>query len=104
MIDRKKKNPFAPSSIKLRFALANSSKYISIPASLTKDINSIKGASISMPQYQGESLLLHWDSETKESTSDRQTRYVITGNLLQAFAQFQGKLVSYTTIEGGVKK
>src|SRR6185437_2795950 len=33
IIDRKKKNPFSPSNIRLRFAIANSNKYIAIPAS-----------------------------------------------------------------------
>ena len=35
---------------------------------------------------------------------DRKIRHIITGNVLQAFSAYKGKLVSYTTIEGGIKK
>jgi len=41
---------------------------------------------------------------TKENNTDRRIRHIITGNLLQAFSDFKGKLVSYTTNEGETKK
>jgi hypothetical protein len=104
VIDRKKKNPFAPSAIKLRFAIANSNKYIAIPASYSEDIMSIIGASTEMLQPDKEKLLNQWEDYIKATNTDRKTRHIITGNLLQAFSDFKGKLVSYTTIDGKTKK
>ncbi len=104
VIDKKKKNPFAPSSVKLRFAISNSSKYIAIPASYSKDISSIIGASVDVSQPDEETLLELWEQLIKESTTDRKIRHIITGNLLQAFSDFRGKLVSYTTLSGDTKK
>jgi predicted RNA methylase len=104
IIDKKKKNPYAPSSMRLRFALASSNKYIAIPASYAQDVRAIIGASVGLPHLDKESLLAKWEASIKESTVDRKIRHIITGNVLQAFSAFKGKLVSYTTIEGGIKK
>lgn len=103
-IDRKKKNPFAPSQIKLRFAIANSSKYLSIPASYSQDIMAIIGASSDVSQPDKEGLLTLWEDYTRQNHVDRKIRHTITGNLLQAFSDFKGKLVSYTTIDGRTVK
>lgn len=103
-IDYRKKNPFAPSGVGLNFALANSQRYISIPASYTKEVNAIKGASVSEVDLGFNSTLNQWEDRVKENTKDRGFRYVVTGNLLQAFADYKGKLVSYTTFDNQVKK
>lgn len=103
-IDRKKKNPYAPSQIKLRFAIANSSKYLSIPASYSQDVMAIIGASADVEQPDNETLLTLWEEYTRQNHVDRKIRHTITGNLLQAFSDFKGKLVSYTTIEGSTVK
>jgi hypothetical protein len=103
-IDRKKKNPHAPSQIKLRFAIANSSKYISIPASYSEDVMSIIGVSSDLEQPDKETMLALWEKYTKQNHVDRKIRHTITGNLLQAFSDFKGKLVSYTTIDGKTVK
>jgi predicted RNA methylase len=97
VIDKKKKNPYAPSTIKLRFAIANSSKYLAIPASYSEDIMAIIGASSDIEQPSMNDLLKEWEDYTKQNNVDRRTRHIITGNLLQAFSDFKGKLVSYTT-------
>lgn len=104
IIDKKKKNPYAPSNIRLRFALASSNKYIAMPASYTKDINAVMGASHSEATGDMEETLEKWEIAIKEADVNRNIRFVITGNLLQAFSDFHGKLVSYTTKGGGVKK
>jgi hypothetical protein len=104
MIDLKKKNPYAPSVIKLRFAIANSSKYLAIPASYSESINAIIGVSADVSQPDQPSLLRTWENYTKDNNVDRRIRHIITGNLLQAFNDGKGKLVSYTTLEGQVKK
>jgi hypothetical protein len=103
-IDRKKKNPFAPSLIKLRFAIANSSKYFAIPASYSEDIMAIIGASADMDQPDYNTMLTIWEEYTRQNHVDRKIRHIITGNLLQAFSDFKGKLVSYTTIDGKTVK
>lgn len=103
-IDWKKKNPFAPSNIKLRFALSNGNKYLVIPASNAEAITSVIGASDNVEPMDRFVLLDNWEQWIKMSYVDRQTRYIITGNLLQAFADHPGKLISYTTIDQQVKK
>ncbi|HWJ25308.1 MAG TPA: hypothetical protein VNS32_02135, partial [Flavisolibacter sp.] len=104
VIDQKKKNPYAPSGIKLRFAIANSSKYLAIPASYSEDIMAIIGASVDVAQHSLSTHLDSWEEYTKQNNVDRRIRHIITGNLLQAFSDFKGKLVSYTTNEGETKK
>ncbi len=104
VIDRKKKNPYAPSVIKLRIAIANSSKYLAVPASYSEDIMAIIGASVEVHQPSQNVLLNEWEQYTKENNTDRRIRHIITGNLLQAFSDFKGKLVSYTTKNGETKK
>jgi len=104
VVDPKKKNPYAPSAIKLRFAIANSSKYLAIPASYSEDIMAIIGASSDVPQHALPMLMHGWEEYTKQNNVDRRIRHIITGNLLQAFSDFKGKLVSYTTLEGETKK
>jgi hypothetical protein len=104
IIDQKKKNPYTPSAMRLRFAIASSNKYIAIPASYSKDITAIKGASVGLSDKGRDQTLSHWEAVIKESNVDRKIRHVITGNLLQAFSSYKGKLVSYTTIDGTVKK
>lgn len=104
VIDRKKNNPYAPSAMKLRFAIANSSKYLAMPGSYSEEIMAIIGASADLRQPGMEKLLSDWDGFTKENNVDRKIRHVITGNLLQAFSDMKGKLVSYTTSSGQVKK
>jgi DNA-cytosine methyltransferase len=104
MIDTKKKNPYAPSAMKLRFAIANSSKYLAIPASYSEDIMAIIGASNDTEQPTNEELYTNWETYTKANNVDRRLRHIITGNLLQAFSDFKGKLVSYTTQDGEVRK
>ena len=104
-IDLKKKNPYTPSQIKLRFAIASSNKYLAIPASYSRDIMAIIGASAATGQPENKKVLLEeWETYIKETSVDRKIRHIITGNLLQAFSDFKGKLVSYTTIDGLVKK
>ena len=90
--------------MRLRFALASSNKYIAIPASYAQDVRAIIGASVGLPHLEKEPLLAKWEASIRESTVDRKIRHIITGNVLQAFSSYKGKLVIYTTIDGGIKK
>jgi len=103
-IDKKRNNPYAPSAIKLTFAIASSQKYLAIPASYVKDINAIRGASVGLADNGFNQSLSEWTTKIEENTKDKATRYIITGNILQAFSDFKGKLVSYTTDKGEIRK
>jgi hypothetical protein len=104
MIDKKKKNPYAPSVVKVRLAIANSNKYIAMPASNYEALSGVMAASINVNTPDVEDLLEEWDEVIKQKTKDRGIRYIISGNLLQAFGTESGKLVSYTTKNGETKK
>jgi hypothetical protein len=105
-INEKRKNPYAPSAVKLRFAIADSRKYIVLAASgdTAKEIERIQARSFQLTTSQKETLIDKWDDAIKAFTSDRQNRYIITGNILQGAADYSGKLVSFTTKGKGVKK
>jgi hypothetical protein len=104
IIDRKKKNPFSPSNIRLRFAIANSNKYIALPASYSDNINSIIGATRGLDDRGEKYLYEDWAKAIKANVVDRKIRHIITGNLLQAYGSHKGKLISYTTKNGETKK
>jgi hypothetical protein len=100
------KTKFTPSACGFKFAVANSIKMISLAASgeQGEKIQAIKGLSYSIREYESNQILENWDKTISSYATDKVTRYIITGNLLQAFASFKGKLISYTTSEGGTKK
>jgi tRNA1(Val) A37 N6-methylase TrmN6 len=103
-IDKKRKNPYAPSAMSLRLAIASSQKYLEIPMSKNPIISGIKGESSSIYDRGIENTLATWQEYTQKNSSDRRVRYIVTGNILQAFAHFHGKLVSYTTLDGRIEK
>lgn len=111
--NQKADNPFAPSAIKACFAIASGKKYIELPLSYTKELLAIRGASadayISENWWSGEGLKNEWvDYIRRFASSDRGIRYIITGNLLQAFGKtdnrYKGKLISFTTFDNKVMK
>jgi hypothetical protein len=102
--DQNPKHQFLPSTIKLRFALADSMRYLSITASNTEQITLIKGASDNLSETQSKAFIEGWDNYTAASRANRRVQFIITGNLLQAAATFRGKLVSYTLESGATKK
>jgi len=103
-IDHKRQNPYAPSSIGLRFAIASSQKHLELPASYGVQINAIIGASSHIPDKGIEHALYVWGDAIYSTGKDRHIRYVVTGNILQAFSKYKGKLVSYSTIDGKTNK
>ncbi|MDA3883145.1 MAG: strawberry notch C-terminal domain-containing protein [Bacteroidales bacterium] len=105
-INPKHKNPYAPSSVKLRLAISDSRKYIVLAASgdTAKEIERIMSRSMQLSTNQKEVLIERWDEAIKAFTADRQNRYIVTGNILQASADFPGKLVSFTTKGRGIQK
>lgn len=104
VVDKKRKNPFAPSALRFRFAIANSYRYIVLAGSQADIIHKIISTSIDISQPDRPELLDFWETTIKESTADRKIRHIVTGNVLQAFSEYHGKLVSYTTLNGETKK
>jgi hypothetical protein len=102
------KNPYAPSSMKLKFVLANSLKFVSVPASKFDIIAIIKELTNDNISYwtTTEKVLESWNDDIKEKSEDRTTRYIVTGNILQGFGKpdTSGNLISFTTLNGGVRK
>jgi hypothetical protein len=106
-INEKKPNPFAPSAITACFAVANSLKYIELVLSGEQGakVQSAIGASYNLSHYESEQIINNWDELCKGSSSDRRKAYIYTGNILQAYSvASSGKLISYTTIDGEIKK
>lgn len=105
-IDLRRKNPYAPSAIKIKFALASSLKYIAITAGpkFTKQLSAIKGESYYINERQARNTIETWNEIIAESSVNRNTRHIVTGNLLQAYADYKGNLVSFTTDDGSEKK
>ena len=104
-IDENKQNPYAPSSIIAQFALVNSMRRIDSPLSgeSAKEIIICKSESISIT----ENYLENWTNYTKSSSSDRTTRYVVTGNIIPAINNEdynRGQVVSYTTSNNTISK
>ncbi|WP_075603125.1 strawberry notch-like NTP hydrolase domain-containing protein [Saccharicrinis aurantiacus] len=104
-VDMKKKNPFAPSAVKVRIAIADSRKQFILACSgdTGKELERIQARSYRLDNNTANNILNNWDDYTKAFQASRRIRYILTGNLLQA-AGDNGKLVSYTTINGDVKK
>lgn len=102
-IDEKRKNPYAPSAVGFKFALADSNKYIELPASgdTGLKLQSIIGASTNLTTNESRSFVENWDDIIQSKTQNRNVRYIISGNLLQAFSNAKGKLISYTTKKPG---
>lgn len=97
-------NPYAPSAIKMKFAIASSLKYLVLSTSQTYlyQINGIRGASEDLTPVPFEKIIDVWNDKIKDQQKNRTIRYIKTGNLLQA--ALDGKLISYTTDNGKVKK
>lgn len=102
-IERKAKNPFAPSNIKVQFALDNGVRFLSIPTS-KPEVEEILSASRTQLSYiEKQRIFDGWDEHIKNNSYDRINRYVLTGNLLRAFAMgsvsesyANGRLIEYT--------
>nr|WP_321405908.1 strawberry notch family protein [uncultured Carboxylicivirga sp.] len=104
-VDFNRKNPFAPSAVKIRIAVADSRRQLAYPCSgdTGKELERIQARTYRLNSSEAERILDNWNDFTSSFQSSRRIRYILTGNLLQA-AGDNGKLVSYTTKSGDVKK
>lgn len=93
-------NPFAPSNLIMVFATLDGRRIVQVPLSITDWINALlksrDGRVLPDIPLRDEWGNVHTDSA-------KETRYVITGNILQAYNNL-GQLVAYTTHEGHLKK
>jgi len=104
-LDKSAANPYAPSAVKLRFAVANGIK--SIVLSCTGDPRSTLNSIIAngeVYRYEAAQVYENWDTIVSESSNDHIVKYIVTGNLLQGYGAAAGKLISYTTVDGNTKK
>ncbi len=106
IIDKKRANPYAPSAMKFRFALTDSKKYITLVASGKQGatLNNIVTSSIRLTENESDSILKDWIRLCANSNVNRKTRFIVTSNILQAFSEYKGSLVSYTTMKGETLK
>ncbi|MBB6003835.1 strawberry notch-like NTP hydrolase domain-containing protein [Arcicella rosea] len=110
-INEKKDNPFTPGNIKLKFAIASGkrSRTYNLSGEGLKWVNGIKSISRSPSFVNINNSFEKWKEASKQNYSERTTRYILTGNLLQAFgspliAEYKLKLIEYTTITGEIRK
>ncbi|HUX53947.1 MAG TPA: strawberry notch C-terminal domain-containing protein [Williamwhitmania sp.] len=106
-IDSRRPNPYAPSAIVARFAVANSLKYVELVLSGEQGnkLTAIIGLTYRISHSQARSIVDDWDSICKESSASRKKVFIYTGNILQAYSVANGgKLISYTMQSGEVKK
>ncbi len=105
-IDKKKPNPFAPSALKVKLAIANCDKYIDLTLSGEpgKKLLEIMGASSYVSRNEQEGIFDNWEYYTRSSNVNRRKAFIVTGNILQAFSKFAGKLISFTTKDGSIRK
>jgi len=108
-IDESRTNPYAPSAIKFRFALADSTRFIQLALSGAQGnlVRAINGASSGwmFSRHKSADFVDNWETHTRKSSSNRQQRYIVSGNILQAFgSDSKGKLISFTTLDQSVRK
>jgi hypothetical protein len=95
-VDASKPNAFVPSKIKLRVAVPTSLKRLNIPLSMDQ-ARALKPMTAANTARQ-------WPELVKNRQTDRTVGYIVTGNLLKGLAENSGRLISYTTDSGSVRK
>ena len=113
-IGTKTKNPYAPSNVKISFAVCNSSRLLDCDLqdddykTLTDIISYSRGMGYGGYGYGSSdtSFLNNWHDYIKEAIADREVRQIIVGNTLKSYKNKPegAKLISFTTHEGEVMK
>lgn len=102
-VNTNKKNPWIPSNFKMRFATSDSRRSFMVPASKKAYIDSIIASNYSISERERNEFWEDWDKHAKGGDT-RVHRWVITGNILQAFSTYEGRLIEFTTKDGQVRK
>lgn len=102
-INLKKAKPYLPSNITLKFALNDSRRMLSVPASKSDIINAIRESSYQLSESTKRDKRDNWDSLKKPKA--RTKRYFVTGNILQGMgdASLRGPIVKFTTKDGFIE-
>lgn len=112
-VNLKNPNPFAPSQMNVRFILPNSMKLVKMPLSdvfiyKIKEAMNVNPNILNASERDVDYFIEDWDIATKESQANRIIRFIVTGNILKGYGNKQfrngGRLISYTTDSGLVKK
>jgi hypothetical protein len=82
-------SPAAPSRLKFQFALVDPIQSITMPLSKEET---------NMTTLKGKGLTEEWDELLPKET--RETRFLVTGNLLEGYQAFTGETITYTDEEG----
>jgi len=102
-INVNKLNPWVPSNIRIKFATADSRRSFQVPLSKDQYLDTIIASSYSLSPSERTSAKEQWDYHLK-GAGKRVKRYIVTNNILQAFKDYKGKLIEFTTKEGLIKK
>jgi DNA repair protein RadC len=96
-------NRYRPSNITMRFATPlGSLRMVKVPMSRVNYINAVVANTASTPPSEWANIVDTWDNRSR--VGDRQTRYIVTGNILQGFNYAPGQLVSFTNDKGQLLK
>lgn len=93
-------NPYAPSNIIMCFATLDGRRMVQVPLSITEWVNAALKAREARKKSE---IPLRQEWGAVRTDSAKEVRYIITGNILQAY-QNVGQLVAYTTVDGDLKK
>jgi len=106
IIDETKSNPWTPSNITFRFATSAGNKFRDYSPTESGGKTTLdRTISITRNFPASTDYWANWEILTKNEDSDREIRYMITGNILRAYmGQQVGKLVTFTYADGSEKK
>lgn len=99
-------NPFTPSNVLMKFAVLDGKRMITVAASRGEFVNALYAGKAQLSRTELErmgNLRNDWESQVKDA-KPREHRYIISGNILQAYRPNLGQLVSYTTDQGTIEK
>lgn len=109
-INEKKSNPFTNGNIRLKFFIASGkrSRTFNLSGESMQWVDGIKNAA-AFGRYDFETIDYKWNAAVKRNYSERTERFILTGNLLQAFGNpklsaFRMKLIQFSTEDGSVRK
>lgn len=106
-INMNSRNPFAPGVVKMRIAFPSNKQYVGLPLSKNDTVMTIKALTEEHISYDdAEIMLASWAELTKQAGKERVKRYIVTGNILQAYKNelLRGRLIRYTLLNGMEKK
>lgn len=99
------KNPVALGSWKFTFAVADSMRRLTLPASQINGEGARQVEVVPMDRTEDLSQTPIFEYFDKSQQKSREQRSIITGNLLAGFSRFkQGKIVNFTDSEGAVRQ